>query len=94
MGKSQISRIKQAFFNRTYRNDSNFSFTQANFDLIQLQNEFSSLYQILRSNKEYWANHVEVVLYASYVCDLMIRYYEIDYHPAEIEKFKKQKKEN
>lgn len=93
MGKSQISRIKQAFFNHTLSNDTHFSFTQAGFDLNQLQNEFSSLYQILRSNKEYWANHVEVVLYASYVCDLMIRYYEIDYHPAEIEKFKKQKKE-
>lgn len=93
MGKSQISHIKQAFFNHTLSNDTQFSFTHADFDLGQLQNEFSSLYQILRSNKEYWAKHVEVVLYASYVCDLMIRYYEIDYHPAEIEKLKKQKKE-
>lgn len=93
MGKSQISHIKQAFFNHTLSNDTHFSFAQANFDLSQLQNEFSSLYQILRSNKEYWANHIEVVLYASYVCDLMIRYYEIDYHPAEIEKLKKQKRE-
>lgn len=93
MGKSQISHIKQAFFNHTLSNDTHFSFAQADFDLNQLHNEFSSLYQILRSNKEYWANHVEVVLYASYICDLMIRYYEIDYHPTEIEKLKKQKKE-
>ncbi|WP_058535183.1 hypothetical protein [Legionella saoudiensis] len=93
MGKSQISHIKQAFFNHTWNNDIGFSFTQEDFNLNQLQNEFSSLYQILSSNKTFWANHVEVVLYVSFVCDLMIHYYEIDYQPTEIEKLKKQKKE-
>lgn len=93
MGRSQIGQIKQAFFNHSFTRETQVSFKEPDFELGQLHNEFSSLYQLAQSNRKRWIDAMEVVLYTSYICDLMILYYELAHLPSEVIKLKKQKKE-
>ncbi|MBI2785713.1 MAG: hypothetical protein HYX60_05155, partial [Legionella longbeachae] len=85
MDKSKISLVKHTFFNNkleTY----DISFKDDDFSLEELQTEFSTLYQLFLSNKQYWLNDGYPMAYMRYLCDLMIRYYQKDYVSADLQK--------
>ncbi|WP_019215117.1 hypothetical protein [Legionella tunisiensis] len=78
MPKTKISLKKHAVFDKL-DNDIVVSFQEYDFNLNQLKTEFSSLFQLFLSNKERLKNDSELVAYLSYVCNLMIEYYNLDY---------------
>jgi hypothetical protein len=92
MGKTKIGLIKHTFFNNALKKDD-FSFKEDAFSLTQLRTEFSSLYQVIMSNKHLCADNKELVFYISYLCDLMIFYYQHDYVRADLQKLMQQQKE-
>lgn len=92
MSKSKISLIKHTFFNHSSLPNSDFSFSDDDFDLDQLTTEFLTVYQLFLSNKQHWQKCPELVLYMHFICDLLICYYEYDYLGLELEKLKEHKK--
>ncbi|KTD10917.1 coiled-coil protein [Legionella gratiana] len=92
MRKSQISLIKHAFFNNSYKK-SNFSFKEDEFSLEQLRKEFFLLYQVVLSNKSYWLKDNEAVFYLLFLCDVLILYYQNDYVSSDLQKLKQLRKE-
>jgi hypothetical protein len=92
MRNTKIGLIKHTFFNNTLKKDD-VSFKEDAFSLAQLRTEFSSLYQVLMSNKPLCASNKELVFYTSYLCDLMICYYQHDYVRADLQKLIQQQKE-
>ncbi|WP_131780421.1 hypothetical protein [Legionella bozemanae] len=91
MGKSKIGLIKHAFFNNSFKKND-FSFKEEEFRLDQLKYEFSSLYQVIISNKSNWAKDSPIVLYLYFLCDLLISYYELDYVGSDLEKLRQCRK--
>ncbi|HHT0594325.1 TPA: hypothetical protein ACTXXA_002726 [Legionella anisa] len=91
MGKSKIGLIKHTFFNDSFKK-TDFSFKEEAFRLDQLKYEFSSLYQVLGSNKSYWTEERFIALYLSFLCDLLISYYRLDYVGSDLEKLKQCRK--
>lgn len=91
MGKSKIGLIKHSFFYNSFKK-IDFSFKEEEFCLDQLKYEFSSLYQVLVSNKSYWTEESFIVLYLYFLCDLLISYYHLDYVGSELEKLKQFRK--
>ncbi|KTD42152.1 hypothetical protein [Legionella parisiensis] len=91
MGKSKISLIKHAFFNSSFKK-TDFSFKEEEFHLDQLKYEFSSLYQLIISNKSNWTEDGPAVLYLGFLCDFLISYYELDYVTSDLEKLRECRK--
>ncbi len=75
------------------KEDADFSFKDDDFDLDQLQAEFSSLYQLFIANKQQWLKRQDIVAYMYYICNLMILYYQYDYVRADLQKLEEQRKE-
>lgn len=92
MRKSQISLIKHAFFNNSYKKQE-FSFKEDEFNLEQLRKEFFLLQQVVLSNKSFWFKDNEAVFYLIYLCDFLILYYQSDYVNSELQKLKQFRKE-
>ncbi|MBA2652497.1 MAG: hypothetical protein H0U73_09565 [Tatlockia sp.] len=90
---SRISLLKHGFFNQSQRQFSDFSFKENDFNLNQLNSEFSTLFKIINSNASYLHNESELVLYSNQLCDLLIRYYQLDYVAENAEFLLKKKKE-
>ncbi|CAM2964067.1 coiled-coil protein [Legionella steigerwaltii] len=91
MGKTKISLIKHTFFNNSYKK-TDFSFREDDFSLDRLNYEFSSLYQVLASNKSHWNEKNFTVLYLYYLSNLLISYYQLDVS-SDLEKLKQFRKE-
>lgn len=91
MGKSKIGLIKHTFFNNSFKKND-FSFKEEEFRLDQLKYEFSSLYQVIISNKSNWAEDSPIVLYLYFLCDLLISYHELDYVGSDLEKLRQCRK--
>ncbi|WP_157737120.1 hypothetical protein [Legionella lansingensis] len=72
-----------------------FNFKAEDFNLNQLDSEFSSLYQLFISNKKRWENdrNNDVIYYMETLCDLMISYYKLNYVRAKLEDLQKKKNE-
>ncbi|KTD60319.1 coiled-coil protein [Legionella santicrucis] len=92
MRKSQISLIKHAFFNNSYKKH-NFSFKEDEFNLEQLRKEFFLLHQVVLSNQSYWLKDNEAVFYLLYLCDVLILYYQSDYVSSDLQKLQQLRKE-
>jgi len=92
MGKTKISLIKHTFFNHSFKK-TDFSFKEEEFSLDQLNYEFSSLYQVLLSNKTHWSEENAAVLCLYSLCDLLISYYQLDYVGSDLEQLKQRRKE-
>ncbi|WP_115709601.1 hypothetical protein [Legionella sainthelensi] len=92
MRNPQISLIKHAFFNHSYKKQD-FSFKEDEFNLEQLRKEFFLLQQVVLSNKSYWLKDNEAVFYLLYLCDVLILYYQSDYVNSDLQKLNQFRKE-
>ncbi|MCW8417873.1 hypothetical protein OQJ18_08455 [Fluoribacter dumoffii] len=92
MGKTKISLIKHTFFNNSSKKIA-FSFKEEDFVLDRLKYEFSSLYQVLLSNKNHLGEEHLVMEYLYYLCNVLISYYEMDYVGSDLQQFKQFRKE-
>lgn len=85
MSKPGISLIKHGFFDKSFKSKECFSFKADDFDLDQLHNECSSLYQLFISNRLYWVKESDLIAYLFYLCNLLISYYQYDYVRADLQ---------
>lgn len=76
---SNISLLKHGFFRKSSNSLEEVSFKDDNFNLKQIKSEFSTLFQIVNSNKPYLNSESELVQYLNWLCDVLIRYYQCDY---------------
>lgn len=91
MSKSKISSIKHSFFDKSLKKKDNFSFKSDDFNLDQLQNEFTSLYQLFISKHLLFKNP-ELISYMYYLCNLMSNYYQCDYVHDEVQQLAEKRK--
>ncbi|MBA3537919.1 MAG: hypothetical protein H0T84_15165 [Tatlockia sp.] len=76
---STISLLKHGFFSKSSNSLDDFSYKEDDFNLNQLKSEFSTLYQIVNSNKHLLKSDSGIVQYCNWLCDELIRYYSCDY---------------
>ncbi|KTD25391.1 coiled-coil protein [Legionella lansingensis] len=89
----KISHVKHSFFNKSSKKLDDFSFKENDFNLSQFNAEFSSLYKLIIANKKHLKKESEIILYANYMCNLMIRYYQNDYVEENLRVLEENKKE-
>lgn len=95
MPPSQLTRLKDSFFNKKSSGSEAFDFKDADFNLNQLDAEFSSLYHLFISNKTRWEKERdnETVCCMEALCDLMILYYQCNYDEVTLNDLRKKKAE-
>ncbi|WP_412754227.1 hypothetical protein [Legionella donaldsonii] len=95
MPPSHLNQLKDSFFNKKPKVSEAFDFKAADFNLNQLDAEFSSLYQLFLSNKKRWEKDRDndIVCCMEALCDLMILYYQCNYDEATLNDLQKKKAE-
>ncbi|ASQ46160.1 hypothetical protein [Legionella clemsonensis] len=89
----KINQIKHNFFTRSPSQLEELQFKESDFDLKQLNLEFSSTYQLFISNKGTLTKESELLLYLNYLCEVMMGYYQLDYVEADLSRLLLKKKE-